>query len=428
MIKIFSYYILIVFVLFLSYRLSLTKAIAVSIGASIFLIIKDIKALDPDLFMVILFVNTMPFIAKSFETYINKERDILKSDFDKMKNRYEGSEQNDQSIMRSNIDKDKRLQRLLSLYEVSKDMSTCLYFEEVFRIFQSAMKRFFRFRSSRFIFFDDTYNIHAIYEINIGKDTVKSNLDNFDREIMDTMAKDKKIISLSGSVDTHLFRRLSIIKDYETLYSFPLFVEKNLRGIFYIENLPDIYYENFTILMSQFAIQFQKVMLYRKVEELSITDSLTGVSTRRYFLERFEEEIHRSMRHKSNISLLMLDIDHFKGINDKYGHLVGDVVLKEVAGVLKASLREIDIIGRYGGEEFIVALSGTSKDIAFQVAERIRENVQCAIVKAYDEVVSVAISIGISIFPDDGVNLNELIESADRALYKAKESGRNKVC
>jgi diguanylate cyclase (GGDEF)-like protein len=124
----------------------------------------------------------------------------------------------------------------------------------------------------------------------------------------------------------------------------------------------------------------------------------------------------------------MLDLDHFKETNDKFGHLVGDVVLKETAVILKDTLREIDIIGRYGGEEFSIVLTGIGREGAAQVAERIRQNVESAVFKAYDEVVSSTVSIGVSVFPDDGVDALNLIESADQALYRAKESGRNKVC
>ena len=186
--------------------------------------------------------------------------------------------------------------------------------------------------------------------------------------------------------------------------------------------------ENFIILSGQFAIQFQKIILYKKVQELSITDFLTEVSTRRYFLKRFSEEIRRAIRHKSNLALLMLDLDHFKEKNDRFGHLVGDVILKEVAGILKADLRETDLIGRYGGEEFAIVLTRTDRHRAVQVAERIRENVERTVFKAYDELVSTTVSIGVSVFPDEGVDIKTLIEVADKALYKAKESGRNRIC
>ncbi len=157
-------------------------------------------------------------------------------------------------------------------------------------------------------------------------------------------------------------------------------------------------------------------------------DSLTGIGTRRYFLERFSEEIHRSMRHKLNLSFLILDLDYFKQTNDRFGHLVGDVVLREVAVILKSNLREIDVIGRYGGEEFTIVLTGIDREGAFRVAGRIRENIEAAVFRAYDEVITTTVSIGISVFPEDGLDAETLIETADKALYKAKETGRNRVC
>ena len=207
----------------------------------------------------------------------------------------------------------------------------------------------------------------------------------------------------------------------------PIIAEDRIVGVFYIENMPYLYFDNFIILTNQFAIQLQKIILYKKIQEMAITDSLTEVSTRRYFLERFSEEIRRSMRRKTNLSFLMLDLDHFKEKNDSYGHLVGDVILKEIANVLKSSLREIDIIGRYGGEEFGIVLTGIGREGSLQVAERLRSGIEHVVFTAYDETVSTTVSIGISVFPDDGVDRNSLIESADRALYKAKAQGRNRV-
>jgi diguanylate cyclase (GGDEF)-like protein len=127
------------------------------------------------------------------------------------------------------------------------------------------------------------------------------------------------------------------------------------------------------------------------------------------------------------MSFLIIDLDYFKEKNDKFGHLVGDIILKEIAAVLKSTLREIDIIGRYGGEEFTVVLAGIGREGALLAAERIRSSVEHSVFKAYDEKVSITISIGISTFPEDGVDEHTLIESADKALYRAKEKGRNRV-
>ncbi len=149
---------------------------------------------------------------------------------------------------------------------------------------------------------------------------------------------------------------------------------------------------------------------------------------RRHFLERVREEIKRAEHHKLNVSFLLVDIDHFKFCNDRHGHLVGDAVLSQLADILKKNLREIDIICRYGGEEFAIAMPDTGKDAAMVAAERIRETVEGFAFEAYDDSANITVSIGISSYPRDGKKTKQLIDAADRGLYKAKHAGRNKTC
>ena len=124
----------------------------------------------------------------------------------------------------------------------------------------------------------------------------------------------------------------------------------------------------------------------------------------------------------------MLDIDHFKEYNDKYGHLVGDAILKEVAGTIKESIRQVDSVGRYGGEEFLIILTETDKNGARFAAERIRQAVESKRIKVYDEDLKATVSIGIATFPEDAEETQALIEKADKSLYRAKQTGRNRIC
>lgn len=181
----------------------------------------------------------------------------------------------------------------------------------------------------------------------------------------------------------------------------------------------------FEILAHQFALAYLRIKLYKEVETLAITDALTGAYTRRYFLERFEEEIKRSHLRKTKVAFLLVDADYFKKVNDQYGHLTGDEVLRQIALVLKESVREIDIVGRYGGEEFCVVLPDTDAQGAALVAERIRKTVEGKKIRAYDATLRITISIGISAYPSDGKTAEELIDKADWALYRAKSAGRN---
>ena len=123
----------------------------------------------------------------------------------------------------------------------------------------------------------------------------------------------------------------------------------------------------------------------------------------------------------------MADIDTFKDFNDRYGHLVGDAILKEVARTVKENIRQVDAVGRFGGEEFIVILTETDKNGARFAAERIRQAVEDKRIKVYDEDLKVTISIGVSTFPEDAKDLDAVIDKADKALYRAKQGGRNRV-
>ncbi|MGW8192728.1 MAG: GGDEF domain-containing protein [Desulforhopalus sp.] len=166
-------------------------------------------------------------------------------------------------------------------------------------------------------------------------------------------------------------------------------------------------------------------------EELKIfanTDPLTQVYNRRRFLEYLEDEISRFIRYNRPASLLMFDIDHFKNVNDTHGHQAGDMVLREVARTCKDILRDTDIIGRYGGEEFVVFLLETDKHHALQVAEKLRQTVEKLVIHQNGEAISVTISIGIALFEiTNDLNRDVLINRADKALYEAKDSGRNRI-
>ncbi len=165
-----------------------------------------------------------------------------------------------------------------------------------------------------------------------------------------------------------------------------------------------------------------------RLEKLSITDYLTGVYNIRYFYHRSIEEFSRSERYNLPASCLMLDIDHFKKINDTYGHKVGDKVLKEFAQVLKKGIRKSDVLARYGGEEFILLLPQTPPEGAFKEAERLRIMIGRHNFKYLKGRKKISVSIGIANYPHDNVKEHEdLITFADDALFKAKNSGRNKV-
>ncbi|MEE9264957.1 MAG: GGDEF domain-containing protein, partial [Vicinamibacteria bacterium] len=171
----------------------------------------------------------------------------------------------------------------------------------------------------------------------------------------------------------------------------------------------------------------ENARVYGRVEQMAATDAMTGLFNRRYFQQALEREMSRADRGASSIALLLLDIDHFKDLNDTYGHALGDAVLKKIAGVLQGTLRKGDVLARYGGEEFVVLLSQATSDGAQEFAQRIWEAVGAARIHPGGGSHRVTVSVGWALLPDDADTAESLVEHADRALYFAKETGRNKV-
>ena len=163
--------------------------------------------------------------------------------------------------------------------------------------------------------------------------------------------------------------------------------------------------------------------------KFAFTDFLTGMKTRGYFETQLEREIKRAERSKGPLALVMIDIDHFKILNDTHGHHVGDVLLRDLSTVLMKDMRQIDTVARYGGEEFVLILPETNNVGAYRVAQRLRKAVESArfFAGSPSDVVKLTISMGIAVFPQDAQFKRDLIEASDTALYEAKRTGRNRV-
>jgi diguanylate cyclase (GGDEF)-like protein len=184
------------------------------------------------------------------------------------------------------------------------------------------------------------------------------------------------------------------------------------------------------ILLAPVALALVRERTQRQAQffaQAAIVDPSSGLFNRPYFQSRLQEELQRSTRQNTPVSLLMLDIDSFKSINDTFGHLAGDTVIKDVADILKSSVRVFDVCARYGGEEFAVVMPGSSLDSATAIAERIRQRIHSY--HSTDRALSalrVTVSIGVAESGPLG-SVREVIERADAALYAAKRAGKNRV-
>jgi two-component system, cell cycle response regulator len=184
------------------------------------------------------------------------------------------------------------------------------------------------------------------------------------------------------------------------------------------------------LISNEVTMIFDNARLYEDAKRMAITDGLTKIYNHRFFQELFEKEFKRSSRYRTVFSLIMLDIDFFKRLNDTYGHLFGDEILKEIAGLVKGCLRTMDVLARYGGEEFAILLPETDMESAHLTAERIRQAVENHDFGGdQSNPVKVTVSQGLTSYPSPGIEQrSDLLAKADEALYEAKEQGRNMVC
>ncbi|MFC1235848.1 diguanylate cyclase [Vibrio sp. F74] len=167
--------------------------------------------------------------------------------------------------------------------------------------------------------------------------------------------------------------------------------------------------------------------LEERLKRLSETDELTGILNRRAFMSHLAEELKRYHRYQTNVTLLMLDIDRFKNVNDQFGHQSGDEVIKHIVNLCQLGIREVDCLGRIGGEEFAIVLGHTEMDRAINIAERIRKSVSSCPCEIDGYMVNVTVSIGISQLKNSDDNIKFILSRADKAMYYSKGDGRNKV-
>ena len=260
-----------------------------------------------------------------------------------------------------------------------------------------------------------------------------------DSPLISLLGKNKKAIATWGlEQDNPTDKKiLSTLKRLKAQTAVPLLVKDSLLGFIALDvkktgksySPKDL--EVLNAIASTAAIALQNARLY----EEAITDGLTGLYHHKYFHHRIHEELSRAKRYRYPLSVIMFDIDHFKEINDKYGHQVGDQVLEELADLTKENLRLFDIVARYGGEEFVILLPAMGEETikrhfekAVSIAERLRSEVQLA--KFSDQKLNITISLGVAFFDgkDDEMTSKAMINASDKQLYRAKQAGRNRVC
>ncbi|HLG21374.1 MAG TPA: sensor domain-containing diguanylate cyclase [Candidatus Manganitrophaceae bacterium] len=246
--------------------------------------------------------------------------------------------------------------------------------------------------------------------------------------------RQKKPILIARNAEKEMERYFSILET-DSLISVPILIHHRIAGILQIGGKRGRHFtEEDALLIWMLAMQAQTIFHPSRSEraflkKMAMTDGLTGLYNRRYFDEQVDHEIQRSCRTGKPFVLMMMDVDFFKKYNDRYKHLKGDQALREIATILKARLRQIDTVSRFGGEEFSILLPETGGGSGSAVAREIRYSIKnhSFIGEEKAREVKMTVSIGCSVFPQDGTDKEALIHRADLALYHAKESGRDQV-
>jgi diguanylate cyclase (GGDEF)-like protein len=332
-----------------------------------------------------------------------------------------------------------KIQRYTALNELARSLAMTFKTQDVVVLLIETISKTFMVRGGVYtlLLFDSSvgkelhavrYSVDTDMEVRLNRERLLVE-DPFNAWVM----VQKKPLVINDAANDFRFQDIPDESKIESLVASPLMGGHELLGMIRMESsVPNAFRQEDARLLSNFCdlgtVALEHVALYHQTIELATTDGLTGLYVQKYYKDRLRDEIFRALEHKLPLTVLMIDVDHFKSYNDRYGHLVGDKVLKLVAQVLRESVRTVDLVSRYGGEEFSVLLLKTPGDGALNVAERIRQKVEEQEVVASGEQTHVTVSIGVAEITPALRDPEAFIDHADQALYQAKSSGRNRVC
>lgn len=234
--------------------------------------------------------------------------------------------------------------------------------------------------------------------------------------------------AIMPDVKKELIEQIVSNHEVKSIISIPVYIRDCAFGVFCVFSSREELAQAETDFLSMFAGQIEMAVtianLFEAIKQQAVTDGLTGLYNRRYFEENLSKEVTRSKRNGQPFSLIGLDLDFLKQINDKFGHAYGDIAIKTVADILKVNARSVDIAARLGGEEFSIILPGIASEGAMIAAERIRKAIE---EKKLETIGHITASVGVATFPDQSDNVEEIVELTDRAMYESKRKGRNRV-
>lgn len=323
---------------------------------------------------------------------------------------------------------------LLNLIEIGQRLTKALTHEKIFEIFSNIIKNIFQYSGfAMYIVEDNESPMLKLCAVDIPHIQTLSDCSiELQNSVLTLSIKERRAILVE---DLLQIEEVVIPKDkhLRSIAVIPINFEERVLGVFFIAHsspgfLKDEDLKILSILANQSAVCLRNVELHKNVSILAITDSLSGLYTQGYFLEQLNNFIIRAKHEKKQLSVIILDVDFFKQVNDTYGHPQGDLLLRQMSGLIKEETRGVSLAARYGGDEFCVILFDTDKTSGVVTAERIRTAIEQYEFVLRGKTVRITISGGVATYPEDAITRKELIQKADDFLYKAKQSGRNRIC
>jgi two-component system, cell cycle response regulator len=330
--------------------------------------------------------------------------------------------------LRTLLSEHQEMKSLLTIYENIQRVSSCLEIERLYRLGLDALVVSLGATSGMAIFFDQAQE-EVKYWMGMEQDEARMLGDMIHSKWLTPLPRKTKIeqdpyFCAEGAEAEHLKFKSALI--------FPFRVLDRLEGamvVFFQDKvLENILSDNVKFTLEQVRRSFENAIRYQDAQRLIFIDDLTGLFNTRYLDLVLQNEMSRARRFKKHIALLFIDLDHFKNVNDNHGHLVGSWMIVESSRIIKSCVRDIDIVVRYGGDEYIVILAETDRQGSQIVAERIRSNMADYLFQPRENLhLHITCCVGVAIYPDDANSKEELIQLADKAMYRGKETTRNVV-
>ncbi len=322
------------------------------------------------------------------------------------------------------------------LFKASRELGAALTEEQVLEAGLGAAAGLARFDFAAITYFDADKKQHAVrIARGVGAETLQGLSFKDNHSLTAMVVKNKHYLPYRGELDPKqvLFTSRTPMPMLHSALVLPLVVREDVIGTVAIASeRPQAFggsvRATLQVLANQIAVAISNARAVKRLEEMATTDGLTGCLNKRAFLEELDAKMRSAQRFQKRLSLIVTDIDHFKNVNDTYGHATGDVVIKELGAILMRVKRETDRVARFGGEEFCVLCEETDTEGAVLLAERVREELSRTVFQTELGKLKVAASLGVATFPENAATAPGLFEITDKALYAAKHGGRNRVC